>query len=243
MNCKLVIQYDGCKYFGSQKQPDKVTVESTLQKALKLLNIDSKIIFSGRTDKGVHATGQVININIPEYWKDFIKLKNKLNDILPKSINIRSITQVSEDFHSRFSAKRRSYRYIVSTKPSNPFYDDYITFIDSLDEKKINEAIAYFIGRYDYKNFSKEGSDPNSTIRDVYEAKLYKYKGYYIFKFSSNGFLRSQIRLMVGFLLAISEGKKTIEDLKEHLNEKNPKNRFKKPAPSNGLYLSNVIYH
>lgn len=243
MNSKLVIQYDGTKYFGSQKQPDKTTVESTLQKAFKLLNIDTKIIFSGRTDRGVHATGQVINIDIPSYWQDFEKLKIKLNDTLDKSINIKSISAVNEDFHARFSAKKRSYRYIVSTKPSNPFFNDYITYIKHIDEKKIKEVIGLFVGKYDYKNFSKEGSDPSSTIRTVYEAKFYRYKEFYVFKFSSNGFLRSQIRLMVGFLLAICEGKRTIDDLKEHLTTQNPKNRFKKPADSNGLYLSRVIYN
>lgn len=243
MNCKFVIQYDGSKYYGSQKQPKHKTVESTLLKALKLLNIDTKIIFSGRTDKDVHATGQVINLEVPEYWSDLAKLKEKLNHTLPHSISIRSINIVDSDFHARFSAKKRSYRYIISTKAANPFSSDYITFVDDIDEKKIKEAIKHFIGTYDYKNFSKEGSDPNSTIRTVYDALFYKYKEFYIFKFSSNGFLRSQIRLMVGFLLAISDGKKSCEELIEHLEEKEPKNRFKKPAPAYGLYLSKVTYH
>ncbi len=243
MNVKAVIEYDGSKYYGSQKQPHHKTVESSLEKALNVLNIDTKLIFSGRTDRGVHASGQVISFNIPDFWQDLQKLKDKLNSILPNSIFIRSIQECSEDFHARFSATKRSYRYIISTSTPSPFNSTYITYIDNIDTQSIKEAIKLFKGSYDFKNFCKEGSDPNSTVREVYEAKFYKYKGFYIFKFSANGFLRSQIRLMVGFLLAISKGDKTIKDLEDHLNNLDLKKSYKKPAPSNGLYLSKVYYN
>lgn len=243
MNIKLVIQYDGSKFYGSQKQPKFQSVESTLQDALSILNIDTKILFSGRTDRDVHATGQVINFTIPSYWKNLEKLKQKLNYKLPNSIRIKSIAQEKDEFHARFSAKKRSYRYIISTKKISPFNNDYITYVEDINEKKIKEAIKYFIGTYDFINFCKEGSDPNSTTRTIYEAKFYKYNEFYIFKFSANSFLRSQIRLMIGFLLAISTGKKDINDLKTHLKNNKIENIFKKPAPANGLYLSRVIYH
>lgn len=243
MNVKALIKYDGSKYYGSQKQPHHKTIESTLEKALNTLNIDTKLIFSGRTDKGVHASGQVISFLIPDFWQDLQKLKDKLNSILPNSVYIRSIQECHKDFHARFSASKRSYRYIVSTSTPSPFNADYITYIEDINITRIKEAIKLFKGSYDFKNFCKEGSDPNSTLREIYEAKFYKYKGVYIFKFSANGFLRSQIRLMVGFLLAISKGDKTIEDLKEHLNNMNIKRVYKKPAASNGLYLSKVYYN
>lgn len=243
MNCKIVIQYDGSKFYGSQKQPKLSSVESTLQEALSIFNIDSKLLFSGRTDRNVHATGQVISLDIPFFWKDLTKLKDKLNNTLPNSVYIKSINPVEDDFHARFSAKKRSYRYLVSTKKPNPFNNDYITYLNDIDELKIKEAVKQFVGTNDFKNFSKEGSEPNSTIRTIYEAKFYKYKEIYVFKFTANAFLRSQIRLMIGFLLAISEGKKNIKDLKSHLKNDKLAYGFKKPAPANGLYLSRVIYN
>ncbi len=240
MNLKFTVAYDGSLYLGSQKQPNKNTIEDELLKAFKTLNIETSIVLSGRTDKEVHATGQVFNCIIPDFWTDFFKLQEILNKRLPSSIQIRHIVKVDENFHSRFHAKKRVYRYLITTKPTTPFNDKFITYVKSVDEKLLKEAIKEFIGVYDFKYFHKTGSDKDVTIREIFETAFYKHKDIYVFKFVANSYLRSQIRLMVGFLLAINDKKLTIEDLKKQLRCE--KNIFKIPIKANGLYLAKIKY-
>ena len=240
MNLKFVIAYDGSCYQGSQKQPNGLTVEDKLLKAFKKINIETNIVLSGRTDKEVHATGQVFNCIVPDYWIDFFKLKEVLNKNLPSSIKISNISKVADDFHSRFHAKKRVYRYIITSKPTNPFNDKFITYVQNIDEKLIKLAIKEFIGIYDFKYFHKTGSDKDITIREVFDVVFYKYKDIYVFKFTANSYLRSQIRLMVGFLLAINDNKQSIENLKKQLKLEG--HFFKLPAKANGLYLAKIKY-
>ena len=240
MNLKFVITYDGSCYQGSQKQPNGLTVEDKLLKAFKKINIETNIVLSGRTDKEVHATGQVFNCLVPDYWIDFFKLKEVLNKNLPSSIKISNISKVADDFHSRFHAKKRVYRYLITSKPTNPFNDKFITYVQNIDEKLIKLAIKEFIEIYDFRYFHKTGSDKDITIREVFDAVFYKYKDIYVFKFTANSYLRSQIRLMVGFLLAINDNKQSIENLKKQLRLEG--HFFKLPAKANGLYLAKIKY-
>lgn len=240
MNLKFKVAYDGSLYLGSQKQPNKQTVEDELLKAFSTLNIKTDIVLSGRTDKEVHATGQVFNCQIPSYWMDFKKLKEILNKRLPSSIQIRDISNVSDDFHSRFHAKKRTYRYLITSKPTTPFNAKYITYVKNIDEELLKKAIKEFIGIYDFKYFHKTGSDKEVTVREIFDTAFYKYKDVYVFKFTANSYLRSQIRLMVGFLIAINDKKLTIEDLKAQLRVE--KNIFKTPIIPNGLYLAKIKY-
>lgn len=240
MNTKFVISYDGSLYKGSQKQPNKKSVEDKLLEAFKNLNIDTKIVLSGRTDKEVHATGQVFNAIIPNFWNDLEKLKLVLNRHLPLSIRINHITKVEDDFHSRFHAKKRVYRYLITNKPTTAFNARYVTYVENIDEDKIKEAIKLFIGTFDFEYFHKKGSDKENLVREIYDTCFYKYKDIYIFKFVANSYLRSQIRLMVGFLLQISRGKLNNQDLISQLNRK--KHIYKIPASPYGLYLAKVYY-
>jgi tRNA pseudouridine38-40 synthase len=238
-NIKIVFAYDGSCFNGSATQPLKNTVEDTLKDALKRLNITNDLVLSGRTDKNVHATGQVASIKIPTFWNNLDKLKDSLSSQLPNSIQIKNIKKVNDDFHARFSSTKRAYRYIISAKELTPFNQKYYHYHNrQIDETKINEAISYFIGSHNFKNFSKKGSDPKTTIREIYDIKFYKYKDLYIFKFTANSYLRSQIRMMVDFLLKISSDKLTINDLKLQLS--NQKLISWTLAPANGLYLAMV---
>jgi len=240
MNIKLSVMYDGTKFFGSQIQPNRITVESTLLEAFKKINIETKLIFSGRTDRDVHATAQVINCIIPNYWRDLTKLKSILNRSIPSSIKIRNIKEVSNSFHARYSAKQRTYRYFITTKETNPFNSAYITYIENINDKLIQDAIKEFVGIHDFEYFSKGDGGTKTTIREIYFTKFYKHNDIYIFTFTAKGFLRSQIRLMVEFLLKISQKKLTKKQLIEQL-EKKQKYNFK-PAAPNGLYLSKITY-
>ena len=241
MRVKMTIAYNGANYYGSQVQKETdQTVNGQIEKALRLLQIETKVIASGRTDRGVHASRQVIHFDLPPFWTDLNKLKDSLKRILPSSIAIRRIELVYDDFHARYSAKKRAYRYIISTQTPNPFLADLVTYVDSIDTKKIREAIRLFEGEHNFEQFKKSGSDTENFVREVYKTRIYNHKEYTVLYFEANGFLRSQIRLMVGFLLKISEGTYTKEDLLEQLNCK--KNFKLKPAPQEGLYLCNIKY-
>lgn len=236
MKLALTIAYNGTDFLGSQTQKNsKNTILGKLEESLNKLNINSKITASGRTDRGVHATGQVCHIDLPDFWNDLKKLQEALNKILPSSILVKRIKKVDDDFHARYSAKKRVYRYIIKEGQSNPFEDNFVTFIDSVDFAKIEKNIKLFKGEFDFKQFMKSGSDIKSTTRVIYKAFAYKHKGFIILNFEANGFLRSQIRLMVGALLALESD----EIIKKLTCEKEYKT---KPAKSNGLYLAKIKY-
>jgi len=236
MRCSLTIAYNGTNFLGSQTQKSSPnTILGNLEHVLSELNIGSKIIASGRTDKGVHATGQVCHIELPSFWSDLKKLKKVLNEMLPPSIHVKQVKVVDDDFHARYSAKKRVYRYIIKKGQSNPFEDDFVTFLQDVNFNFIRENIKHFVGEHDFKLFMKTGSDIKSTRRVIYRAFAYKHKDFIVLNFEANGFLRSQIRLMVGALLKLKA-----TEIKEQLECR--KNYKVKPAKSNGLYLAKIKY-
>ncbi|ABB44272.1 Pseudouridylate synthase [Sulfurimonas denitrificans DSM 1251] len=236
MRCALIIAYNGTNFLGSQTQKEsKNTILGTLEIALKKINIETKIVASGRTDRGVHASGQVCHIDLPPYWSDITKLQDSLGRVLPPSILIKKIKIVDDTFHARYSAKRRVYRYIIKKAKSNPFEENFVTFIDDTDFFEIQKNIKLFCGAFDFKFFMKSGGDIKSTTRVIYRAFAYEHKGFIVLNFEANGFLRSQIRLMVGALLSLNEDE-ILDKLECRVNHKI------KPAKSNGLYLSKIKY-
>lgn len=236
MRVCLIIAYNGTHFLGSQTQKEsKNTVFGVLEHVLAQLGIREKVVASGRTDRGVHATGQACHLDLPDFWHDTLKLQRVLNEMLPKTIRVRSIKQVSSDFHARYGAKKRLYRYIIKEGASNPFEEGFVTFLDNIDFDAIAKNIKLFEGEHDFAFFMKSGSDVKSTVRTVYKTKAYRYKRYSVLTFEANGFLRTQIRLMVGALL-----QKNAQEIRELLVcEKKHKI---KPAPSNGLYLARIKY-
>ncbi len=240
MNAKFILSYDGVSFLGSQTQVNRRSIEDKLQETFKSLNIDTKVILSSRTDKNVHATGQVFNCILPSYWHNLDKLKEMMNRHLPLNIRIHKIVEVQKDFHSRFHAKKRVYRYLITQKELTAFNSKYLTHHKMINKDKIDTAIKSFIGVHNFEYFHKKGSDKDNTVREIFDAKFYKYKDLYIFKFVANSYLRSQIRLMVGSLLSVSQGKLSLEDLQAQL--KREKHVFKFPASPYGLYLVKVIY-
>jgi len=236
MRICLILAYNGSHFLGSQTQKkSNNTVLGVLEHVLAQLGIREKVVASGRTDRGVHATGQACHLDLPDFWHDTLKLQRVLNEMLPKTIRVRSIKQVSSDFHARYSAKKRLYRYIIKEGVSNPFEEGFVTFLDNIDFDAIAKNIKLFEGEHDFAFFMKSGSDVKSTVRTVYKTRAYRHKQYSVLTFEANGFLRTQIRLMVGALL-----QKNAQEIRELLAcEKKHKI---KPAPSNGLYLARIKY-
>jgi len=239
LKVKAVISYDGSKFFGSQIQKNLPTVHLGIKNALLALNIDTDIEFSGRTDKGVHALNQVVSFFIPQFWQNLDKLKEHINSKLDY-IYFKQITFCHDSFSPRFDAKKRLYRYIISTKEKNPFLKDYVSFVKNIDQQKIIKAIKLFEGTHDFILFRKTKSDEKSTIRTIFKTKFYPFKDFYIFYFEGNSFLRSQIRMMVGTLLMFCDNKISLKDIQNQLNTKKSFNI--KLAPPNGLYLSRVVF-
>jgi len=236
MRCALTLSYNGATFLGSQTQKSsKNTVLGQLEHVLHQLNIDYKVVASGRTDRGVHATGQVCHIDLPEFWRNLEKLRLALNGMLPPSIHVKKIVEVEDNFHARYSAKKRVYRYIIKEGEPNPFEESFVTFLNCVDFADIEKKIKLFCGEYDFKQFMKTGSDIKSTRRVIYRAFTYRHKGAIVLNFEANGFLRSQIRLMVGALLDLNSAQ-----IVEQLTFK--KKHKIKPAPSNGLYLAKIKY-
>ncbi|MFK5975457.1 MAG: tRNA pseudouridine synthase A, partial [Sulfurovum sp.] len=174
MRVKAVIAYDGSAYFGFQKQTSTPqTITTAIEKVLTSLNIHSPIVGSGRTDAGVHATGQVIHFDLPIFWKDCKKLKLSLNRKLI-DIEFKYICFVDDDFHARFSAKKRVYRYIFKISKVSIFERKYISQYSEFDSILLQKALEIFEGKHDFKYFHKMGSITHTDIREIYSAKYIK---------------------------------------------------------------------
>jgi len=243
MHIKITISYDGSKFNGFQIQNNRqkvTTVAGVITKALKNLNILTTLVGSGRTDTGVHATAQVLHCKIPEFWHDLIRLKDELNRMINPNIYIKTIELVNDEFHARFSAKKRLYRYVLYSGEYQPFLSDYALHVKSIDAKKLDAILQNFIGTHDFKNFKKQGSDTNSNIREIFKAGAYTHNGITIIYFLGNSFLRSQVRMMSNFSLEIMNEKLTSKQLKEQLNTEIKHSTG--VIPSSGLYLAKIFY-
>ncbi|WP_345986574.1 tRNA pseudouridine(38-40) synthase TruA [Sulfurimonas sp. HSL-1656] len=242
MRIKLTLSYNGSRFSGSQSQTETGnTVMGVLHQALTRLGISAKPVASGRTDAGVHAFRQVVHIDLPPHWSDLVKLRRALSHQLPASIAIRRLEAAEDDFHARFSAHRRVYRYIMSDREPNPFEAELVTFVAApLDLDRINEAMHRFEGEHDFEFFKKTGSDVKHYVRTVYKAFAYRHRGYTILYFEANGYLRSQIRMMADAVLKVNSGEMRLPQLQEQIDLK--ARHSTDLAPAAGLYLSKIIY-
>jgi len=237
---KAVIAYDGGSFKGFQKQKStRYTITTTIESALVSVGIDSTIRGSGRTDAGVHSTGQVIDFEVPHFWQDLDKLKEVLNRKL-KRISFKHISFVDDNFHSRFSAQKRLYRYIFKTTKPSIFEDKYIAYYPPFDKNLLQKALDKFEGEHDFSNFLKTGTLTHTNIRKIYRAKYKRLNNYHIIYFEANGFLRSQVRIMTEVAMQVALGEFSLIKLQEQLELK--ARHITKLAPPEGLYLARIIY-
>jgi len=240
MRVKAVIAYDGSAYQGFQKQTatDK-TVTSDIEKALRSLQINSPIVGSGRTDAGVHATGQVIHFDLPEFWSDLNKLKLNLNRKLTQT-EFKHISCVPHDFHARFSAKKRLYRYIFKTHKPSIFEQKYISYYPEFDAALLTQALALFVGKHNFDLFHKTGTVTHTTVRKIYKTNYIQRNNYHYIYFQANGFLRSQVRMMVEAAMQCARREMTLKELLEQIESQ--EKHTTKLAPPEGLYLAKINY-
>lgn len=240
MRVKAVIAYDGSAYYGFQKQTSTdQTIMTTIENTLHSLKITSSITGSGRTDTGVHATGQVIHFDLPPYWTDLEKLKLNMNRKLT-DIRIKHICSVDDDFHARFHAKKRIYRYVFKTKRPSIFEQKYISHYPPFEPTLLQEALDTFKGSHDFDYFRKTGSETHTSLREIYDARYIKRGEYHFIYFTANSFLRSQIRMMVDAAMQVARNELSLEALKSQLNLQ--EKHTTKLAPPEGLYLARIIY-
>lgn len=244
LNIKLVIEYDGRKYFGWQTQKNKPTIQQTIENALRgLLKDDVKFIGAGRTDSGVHALNQVANFKLPILkWKNWTlkKLMNSLNAILPNDIAVKKINFVSQDFHSRFSAKSRVYEYYICESKRGFGYEKVFKVKEKINIGLAKKFCKIISGIHSFRQFCRNKDDKHNFNSDVKYAKVRRSNGLIKFEICANRFLHSMVRALVGAMLEVSTGKISIKEFQnKFIKGEKIKIQY---VPANALVLKKINY-
>jgi tRNA pseudouridine38-40 synthase len=243
-NFKLIIEYDGSRYHGWQRQKEDRSIQGEIEKTLKTITTRSvTLIGSGRTDAGVHAQGQAANFKCntrlgPE------DLMNGLNHLLEDDIVIKVCEPVRADFHARYDAKSKVYQYqILNRALPAAIGRQYSWFIrKALNHEAMRAAIAHIVGCHDFKAFEGSGSDRQHATRHIYSAELNEGdNGLLVFQIEADGFLRYMVRNIVGTLVDVGLEKLSPHDFKRILDSKD-RSQASATAPAHGLTLIKVNY-
>ena len=241
----LRFAYDGTAFHGSQRQPNGVTVQETMEQALALIfREEVQLTFAGRTDAGVHAHEMYAHFDIgdEEMRREGERLVFRLNGILPDSIAIFDIYPVKENAHARFDAVRRTYEYhIINHK--DPFLCKQATRVrPGLDFAAMNESAKLLIGKQDFASFCRTNTDVKTTICDLKQAEWKELdNGHAVFTISADRFLRNMVRAVVGTLFEVGRGKMTKEQFAEVITQHN-RCAAGDSAPAEGLFLTHIEY-
>lgn len=242
-NIKLTIEYDGKCYNGWQKQPNKLNIQGEIERAIyNITKEEVDLIGSGRTDAGVHALRQVANFKTNSQIS-IEKLPLAINSQLKNSIVIKEAEEVNERFHSRYNAKRKTYRYIINnSKCGTAIYRNLeYSYPFKLDAEKMKQASKYFEGEHDFKAFKSSGTSSKNSVRTIYKAIVKQEGEKIIIELTGNGFLYNMVRIISGTLLDVGLGKIQPEEIPEMIESKD-RQRAGKTLPAHGLYLVEVKY-
>lgn len=242
MRIKLTITYDGSRYYGFQHQNDVLNIEDIVLAAIKRIdNGIEKIYGSGRTDRFVHAKGQVIHFDTTKEIEEY-KWVMAINTFLPEDIRVLMCEKVSDDFHARYSAIKKEYRYYIRHKSYDIFYRNYAEYVPNIDVEMLKKCIKKLEGKHDFKGFcSAKIAKEKSTVKEIYVADVIEHKEFLELVFIGDGFLKYQIRTMVGTLVDIATGKKDEKIIEEIFETKNPE-KTTRVLSGAGLYLISVTY-
>ena len=242
-NIKLTIEYDGKDFNGWQKQPTKLNIQGEIEKAIEEITGEKvDLTASGRTDAGVHSLGQTANFKT-ESQIQIEKFAKAINSKLKKSIVIKSAEEVDERFHSRYSVKSKTYRYIINNSDNGTaIYRGLEYHIPmKLDVKKMQEAMKFFEGEHDFKAFKASGTSSKSSVRTIYKGEV-KHEGErIIIEVTGNGFLYNMVRIIAGTLVDVGLEKIKPEEIPEIIESKD-RTKAGKTLPPHGLYLLKVEY-
>jgi tRNA pseudouridine38-40 synthase len=250
MNFKLLIQYDGTDFHGWQVQENDRTIQGELERVIGMLaGVDVGVVGSGRTDAGVHAEGQVANVHLPDGKFTPDRLQAAINGNLWRDIRVVKCETVVDDFHARFSAKRKTYVYRVINAPvMSPFWRRFAAFEPRpLDLGRMQEAARLFLGEHDWTAFSSARSDGETRVRTVLDCTV---EGNWNeqaratsieFRIAATGFLRYMVRSIVGTLIEVGRGDRDSDTIQTAIVT-GDRSLAGKTAPAHGLSLYRVDY-
>lgn len=257
MRYKITLSYDGAPFCGWQRQPDAPSVQEALETALQtLLGEPVTVTGAGRTDTGVSAVGCVAHFDAPNEL-NAAHIACKLNAILPASIAILKLEPAAPDFHARFDARKRTYTYFLH-RCKDPFLAErsYFYGYPEVDFEAMNKAAAMLVGTHDFSCFQKVGSDNKTTVCTVFEAGWQPYvprvarvsegsapiaPEYWYFRISADRFLRNMVRAIVGTLLDVGRGRRSLEEFAKLL-EGGSRTQSGESAPGHALFLTGIEY-
>lgn len=243
-NIKLTIEYDGKDFNGWQKQPNKLNIQGEIERAIEIITGGEKVelIASGRTDAGVNALGQVANFRT-ESTMPIEKMAYAINSQLKKAIRVQKAEEVDEKFHSRYTCKKKTYRYTINNSEQGSAIFRYMQYHYpvKLDENKMNEGVKYLIGEHDFKSFKASGTSSKSSVRTIYDAKVWREGDLIHIELTGNGFLYNMIRIIAGTLIEVGEGAIEPAEVQVILEAKDRSRAGKTVSPS-GLCLMGVEY-
>ncbi len=243
-NFKLLIQYDGTRYNGWQKQGNtKNTIQGIFENIIsKIFGCNIEVNGSGRTDAGTHSKGQVANFKCETDMTTY-DIFTEINKYLPKDISVLSCDEVDLRFHSRLNAKSKKYMYVIDNRS---VHDVFLRNYAFRVEEKLNinimkEASKQFVGEHDFRAFCSNKRYKKSTVRTIYSIDFKNDNGIIKITFHGNGFLYNMVRILVGTLIEVGSGKRSINDIK-NIFENNNREISGFTAPSKGLFLMEVFY-
>jgi len=247
-NIKLTIEYDGTNYHGWQTQINAKAIHDVVSDAINSLTGEKcKLIGSSRTDTGVHAFGQIANFKTastipPE------KFSNAINSMLPKDVIIRESKEVDMEFHSRYSATGKTYKYVIHNSPvkSAILRNRAYNIPKTLNFKEMNKAAKLFLGEHDFSAFKSTGASTKTSVRTIFDIELskseYDSDGCLIeLEITGDGFLYNMVRIIAGTLVDVGLGKIKSGDI-ENIILSGDRKRAGKTLPAQGLYLVEVYY-
>jgi tRNA pseudouridine38-40 synthase len=242
-NYKLTIAYDGTRFFGWERQPDRETIQGKLESVLeKLCGQKVDVIGAGRTDAGVHARAMVASVRL-DVKESCTEIRDYMNRYLPQDIAVRDVREAAPRFHARYKAVGKLYRYTCFDGPVKPvFQRKYVTVLDYRpDVEAMQKAAAFMTGKLDYKSFCGNSRMKKSTVRIVDRIDISRKGGYIYFDFHGTGFLQNMVRIMTGTLLEVGKGKLRPEDIPDII-EARDRSKAGPTAPPQGLCLEKVDY-
>ncbi|MCK5782543.1 MAG: tRNA pseudouridine(38-40) synthase TruA [Flavobacteriales bacterium] len=237
----IELAYNGKNYFGWQRQPKQISVQQVIEEKLStILRKDISIIGAGRTDTGVHAKQMYAHFDYDQEI-DYDKVIFKLNSFLPKDIAIYKIIKVTDDSHARFGASSRAYEYHIQIGKSPFTIDSAFKINNNLNVEKMNEAARILFDYTDFKCFSKSKTDVRTYNCDIMKAEWTVRDKKLIFHVKADRFLRNMVRAIVGSLIEVGNGKKSITDFR-NIIESRSRSEAGISVPAQGLYLTEVTY-
>jgi len=236
------LRFKGTAYHGWQVQPNALSVQETVEKALStILREEISVVGAGRTDTGVHASFYVLHFDVSEEIRDAQKLVIRLNGFLPPDIAIQQLRPVPENVHARFSAVSRTYHYYITTEKNSFQTETAFYYHGNLEVRKMNDAAQMLLEYDDFTSFSRLHSDVKTNRCKIFNAEWQKEGEMLIFKIKADRFLRNMVRAIVGTLLEVGKGKLSLEDFRKIIEKKN-RGAAGASAPAHGLFLADIEY-